>query len=247
METNKPKIIRCEYKELSESEMEALGGEVIVNSRKVKITVICFADHLHIKWNVKLKRSGDFKIFKTSGGYFNDLWNEIANLSPVETSKEKSGLCCDDDIPKGQTFYYTAVFEASRFSFCDVFINLLFTKKDPPRDRVADFKGILREVQEQEKSEAESLEESLKEEIDLQTVKKKYVHKIQKAKLEAQFNMKKEIQKIFQDQEYQITKGREIEELSKEEQHEVEIIKATAGRILNDDDKMKRLYEEHYK
>ncbi len=83
METNKPKIIRCEYRGLSESEIEALGGEVVVDNRKVKITTICFADHLHIKWNLKLRGAGYFKIFKNPDGYFNDLWNEIANLKSV--------------------------------------------------------------------------------------------------------------------------------------------------------------------
>ncbi len=247
MGTNRSQAVAyCKYKE--QSEIETLGGRVVVDNEYAKITTICFSDHFHIQWDIKIQREGGFKIYKMQHGHPSDVWKEIISLNPIVNVKNKKSLYCDYALTTTGDWFYTTVFIAESFSLREILRNLFWQKTDPQHEHITSFEGRLKEpLPEPEKSNVETLEEALLEQIEMQKIKKKYVPKIHTADLESQFNLKDTIKKMFEKKRAKILKEKSEEELSQDEYNELMDINSTERKILRDDDSLKRFIEEYYK
>ncbi len=222
-------IPRCSY--IEDSKLKLLGAKLEGHKG---VSTILFNDHLHIQWELKIRRNGFFRILKNNRELFVDEYYKYNDC--------KKGFRCDYNMKLNTDNSYTAIYISDTFEPQDILFNLICGEKPPPEIPVAYFIGRLRELPpEPEKTKPEQLKNELSEKLQIQRIEDGYNIQRQVDKIENVFKFKSVIKEKFKKQRAVIINGRKMEELSKEEYEELQDLEFQMNKTLKDDEYIKRL------
>lgn len=166
----------------SVEEIKEMNGDIVIDEYGINISYVAFENYIHIQWEkTKIMPRGRIKIYRNTGGFSREEFNEQENSIMVADSKEDIGVSKDggSDILRNTTYYYTVkynVTEENKISYDTEGIktnNETFKKNEKPYN-IARFKLVLLEKSKQEepgKSRIEVLEERLSENREEQKIK----------------------------------------------------------------------------